>query len=66
MGDLEWRATSVCGVLWILARQFDCNTFLLSVCVRSSELESGVHLSVFSSPRVFLVGTVLRAAANVL
>ena len=24
-------------MLWILARQSDCNTFLLSVCVRSSE-----------------------------
>ena len=42
----------------------DCNTFLLSVCVRSSELQSGVHLFVFSSPRVFLVGTVVRAAAS--
>ena len=60
----EWRATSVCGVLWILARQLDCNTFFLSVCVRSSELQCGVHLSVFSSPRVILVGTVVRAAAS--
>ena len=42
----------------------DCNTLLLSVCVRSSELQSGVHLFVFSSPRVFLVGTVVRAAAS--
>ena len=43
----------------ILARQSDCNTFLLSVCVRSSELQVGVHLSVSSSPRVILDGTVL-------
>ena len=41
-----------------------CNTFFLSICVRSSELQSGVHFSVFPSPRVFLVGTVVRAAAS--
>ena len=35
-----------------------CNIFLVSVCVRSSVLQSGVHLSVLSSPRVILVGTV--------
>ena len=64
MDDLEWRATSVCGVLWILARQLDCNTFFLSVCVRSSELQCGVHFSVSTSPRVILVGTVVRAAAS--
>ena len=52
-------------MLWILARQSCCNIFHLSVCVRSSELHSGVHLSVSSSPRVILVGTVVRAAASV-
>ena len=64
MDNLEWRATSVCGELWILARQLDCNTFFLSVCVRSSELQCGVHFSVSTSPRVILVGTVVRAAAS--
>ena len=39
----------------------DCNTFLLSVGIRSSELQFGVHLFVFSSP---LVGTVVRAATS--
>ena len=68
--DDEWvilRTGYIC--LWsagVVARLSDCNTFRLSVYVRSSELQSGVHLSVFSSPRVFLVGTVLRAAASVL
>ena len=42
----------------------DCNTFFLSVCVRSSELQCGVHFSVSTSPRVILVGTVVRAAAS--
>ena len=64
LGDLEWQATSVCGVLWILARQFVCNTFHLSICVRSFELLSGVHFSVLSSPRVILIGTVARAAPS--
>ena len=41
-----------------------CNTFLVSVCVRSSVLQSGVHRFVLLSPRVILVGTVLRAAAS--
>ena len=35
-----------------------CNTFLVSVCVRSSVLQSGVHRFVLLSPRVILVGTV--------
>ena len=41
-----------------------CNTFLVSVCVRSSVLQSGVRRFVLLSPRVILVGTVLRAAAS--
>ena len=35
-----------------------CNTFLVSVCVRSSVLQSGVHRFALLSPRVILVGTV--------
>ena len=41
-----------------------CNTFLVSVCVRSSVLQSGVHRFVLLSPRVILVGTVFQAAAS--
>ena len=60
----EWRATSVCGVLWILARLSGCNTFLLSVCIRSSERQCGVYFSVSTSPRVILVGTVVWATTS--
>ena len=61
MSDKLHQSVVCSGFLLVYS---DCNTFLLSVCVRSSELQRGVHFSVSTSPRVILVGTVVRAAAS--
>ena len=54
--DGELHQSVVCSGFLLV--NLVCNIFLVSVCVRSSELQFGVHFSVFPSPRVFLVGIV--------